>query len=359
MADTNATSCTDATPPPQTITCTGVTSPYKVNTDNTTLIMETGSSITHNGKVSDNGNGTGNSTHSLPVLLSNEEYKNNIQIINNGKLQWTEAEPPKESVNSSAAGLLYSENPKFFNEKAGEVLVETKENTQGSLSAVQLGYNESSGNANFTNNGKVTIKTTGPDTKLLVYGVRLYGNTLSASNRGSIVADNQGGDSNSNPLLNNTSYGIYSIAPQKNNIENTGDIVSTSIHGNSRAVYAFTRGNSNSGINFQNSGSITSASQYSQAYAIHLKSLNTKSGEASIVFNNSGNVFSKSSEATGQGVRADIGGDSALITNSGIINVAASGNYSSGIYIETTDKSRTVKVENSGKINLEEGNEED
>ena len=193
MADTNATSCTDATPPPQTITCTGVTSPYKVNTDNTTLIMETGSSITHNGKVSDNGNGTGNSTHSLPVLLSNEEYKNNIQIINNGKLQWTEAEPPKESVNSSAAGLLYSENPKFFNEKAGEVLVETKENTQGSLSAVQLGYNESSGNANFTNNGKVTIKTTGPDTKLLVYGVRLYGNTLSASNRGSIVADNQGG----------------------------------------------------------------------------------------------------------------------------------------------------------------------
>ncbi|EIA0335747.1 ESPR domain-containing protein, partial [Escherichia coli] len=66
MADTNATSCTDATPPPQTITCTGVTSPYKVNTDNTTLIMETGSSITHNGKVSDNGNGTGNSTHSLP-----------------------------------------------------------------------------------------------------------------------------------------------------------------------------------------------------------------------------------------------------------------------------------------------------
>ncbi|EKI6711727.1 ESPR domain-containing protein, partial [Escherichia coli] len=310
MADTNATSCTDATPPPQTITCTGVTSPYKVNTDNTTLIMETGSSITHNGKVSDNGNGTGNSTHSLPVLLSNEEYKNNIQIINNGKLQWTEAEPPKESVNSSAAGLLYSENPKFFNEKAGEVLVETKENTQGSLSAVQLGYNESSGNANFTNNGKVTIKTTGPDTKLLVYGVRLYGNTLSASNRGSIVADNQGGDSNSNPLLNNTSYGIYSIAPQKNNIENTGDIVSTSIHGNSRAVYAFTRGNSNSGINFQNSGSITSASQYSQAYAIHLKSLNTKSGEASIVFNNSGNVFSKSSEATGQGVRADIGGDS-------------------------------------------------
>ncbi|EHH7620792.1 hypothetical protein J5T36_004857, partial [Escherichia coli] len=264
------------------------------------------------------------------------------------------------SVNSSAAGLLYSENPKFFNEKAGEVLVETKENTQGSLSAVQLGYNESSGNVNFTNNGKVTIKTTGPETKLRVYGVRLYGNTLSASNSGSIVANNQGSDINSsNQLLNDTSYGVFSIAPQGNSIKNTGEITSTSRHGSSQAVYGFTKGSNNSGINFQNTGSITSASQHSQAYAIHLKSLNTKSGEASIVFNNSGNVFSKSSEATGQGVRADIGGDSALITNSGVINVAASGNYSSGIYIETTDKSRTVKVENSGKINLEEGNEED
>ncbi|EFC9695284.1 autotransporter outer membrane beta-barrel domain-containing protein [Escherichia coli] len=357
MADTNATSCTDATPPPQTITCTGVTSPYKVNTDNTTLIMETASSITHNGKASDNG--TGNSTHSLPVLLGNEPNKNNIQIINKGKLKWTEAEPPKASVNSSAAGLLYSQNPKFSNEKDGDVLVETKENTQGSLSAVQLGYNESSGNVNFTNNGKVTIKTTGLETKLRVYGVRLYGNTLSASNSGSIVADNQGSNVSDTPLLNDTSYGVFSIAPQGNSIKNTGEIISTSKHGNSKAVYAFTKGSNNSGINFQNTGSITSASQHSQAYAIHLNSIDTKHGYESIVFNNSGKIFSQSSEAIGQGVRANIGGDSALITNSGVINVAAPGNYSSGIYLATTDKTRTVKIENSGSISLESGNKED
>ncbi|EOA8249028.1 ESPR-type extended signal peptide-containing protein, partial [Escherichia coli] len=357
IAATNATSCTDATTPPQTITCTGVTSPYKVNTDNTTLVMETASSITHNGKASDNG--TGNSTHSLPVLLGNEPNKNNIQIINKGKLKWTEAEPPKASVNSSAAGLLYSQNPKFSNEKDGDVLVETKENTQGSLSAVQLGYNESSGNVNFTNNGKVTIKTTGLETKLRVYGVRLYGNTLSASNSGSIVADNQGSNVSDTPLLNDTSYGVFSIAPQGNSIKNTGEIISTSKHGNSKAVYAFTKGSNNSGINFQNTGSITSASQHSQAYAIHLNSIDTKHGYESIVFNNSGKIFSQSSEAIGQGVRANIGGDSALITNSGVINVAAPGNYSSGIYLATTDKTRTVKIENSGSISLESGNKED
>ncbi|EOJ8998940.1 autotransporter outer membrane beta-barrel domain-containing protein [Escherichia coli] len=58
-------------------------------------------------------------------------------------------------------------------------------------------------------------------------------------------------------------------------------------------------------------------------------------------------------------MRANIGGDSALITNSGVINVAAPGNYSSGIYLATTDKTRTVKIENSGSISLESGNKED
>ncbi|EKQ0555222.1 hypothetical protein P4P55_005012, partial [Escherichia coli] len=353
MADTNATSCTDATPPPRTITCTGVTSPYKVNTDNTTLIMDTGSSITYNGKANDTG------THSLPVLLGNEPDKNNIQIINSGKLQWTNAEPPKASVNSSAAGLLYSQNPEFSNEKDGEILVEAKKDTQGSLSAVQLGYDDSSGNVNFTNNGKVTIETTGPETKLRVYGVRLYGNTLSVSNSGSIVADNQGSNVSDTPLLNDTSYGVFSIAPQGNSIKNTGEITSTYKHGSSQAVYAFTKGSNNSGINFQNTGSITSASQHSQAYAIHLNSVDIKHGYESIVFNNSGKIFSNSPENTGQGIRANIGGDSALITNSGVISVAAPGNYSSGIYLATTDKTRTVKIENSGSISLESGNKED
>ncbi|EID0430039.1 hypothetical protein LA225_005120, partial [Escherichia coli] len=124
-------------------------------------------------------------------------------------------------------------------------------------------------------------------------------------------------------------------------------------------VYAFTKGSNNSGINFQNTGSITSASQHSQAYAIHLNSVDIKHGYESIVFNNSGKIFSNSPENTGQGIRANIGGDSALITNSGVISVAAPGNYSSGIYLATTDKTRTVKIENSGSISLESGNKED
>ncbi|EAC1938374.1 autotransporter outer membrane beta-barrel domain-containing protein [Escherichia coli] len=354
MAATNATSCTENSGiTPKTITCTGENSPYKIKDDNTILIMETGGSITNNGVANSN------DTHSLPVLLSNEAYKNNIQIINKGKLKWTEAEPPKASVNSSAAGLLYSQNPEFSNEKDGEILVEAKKDTQGSLSAVQLGYDDSSGNVNFTNNGKVTIETTGPETKLRVYGVRLYGNTLSVSNSGSIVADNQGSNVSDPPLLNDTSYGVFSIAPQGNSIKNTGEITSTSKHGSSQAVYAFTKGSNNSGINFQNTGSITSASQHSQAYAIHLNSVDIKHGYESIVFNNSGKIFSNSPENTGQGIRANIGGDSALITNSGVISVAAPGNYSSGIYLATTDKTRTVKIENSGSISLESGNKED
>ncbi|EOB2089587.1 hypothetical protein ACIRDR_005171, partial [Escherichia coli] len=154
--------------------------------------------------------------------------------------------------------------------------------------------------------------TTGPETKLRVYGVRLYGNTLSVSNSGSIVADNQGSNVSDTPLLNDTSYGVFSIAPQGNSIKNTGEITSTSKHGSSQAVYAFTKGSNNSGINFQNTGSITSASQHSQAYAIHLNSVDIKHGYESIVFNNSGKIFSNSPENTGQGIRANIGGDSAL-----------------------------------------------